>query len=94
MTTSDGSAGSSPESSTAAAMAAAPRSEAGSVAKAPLKAPTGVRLALVMTMSVMACALKKVRARTIPRPTFMGARRAICNARNYSRRSSQASRAR
>ena len=93
MTTSDGSAGSSPESPTAAAMAAAPRSEADSVAKAPLKAPTGVRLALVMTMSVMACALRGC-ARTIPRPTFMGARRAICNARNYCRRSSQASRVR
>ena len=49
--TSSTSSGATPARSSAPLMATAPSSCAGSVAKAPLKEPTGVRAALAMTMS-------------------------------------------
>src|SRR5690349_17583125 len=51
MMTSETRPGSTPARSSAALMAIAPRSWAGSEAKAPLKLPTGVRAALTMTTS-------------------------------------------
>src|SRR5579872_4361867 len=51
MMTSETRPGSTPARSSAALMAMAPRSWAGSVANAPLKLPTGVRAALTMTTS-------------------------------------------
>src|SRR5580704_2236684 len=51
MITSETRAPSTPARSSAALIAVRPSSWAGTVAKAPLKAPTGVRVALTMTMS-------------------------------------------
>ena len=52
-TTSLTSAGATPARSSAAAITTSPSLDAGRLARPPLKAPTGVRTALAMTISVM-----------------------------------------